>query len=627
MLFRDVLRGFLRRHSLRRETIGIVLIWIFKSLGISTDTLREKNEKNRGETLKNLAYCADEDSEPPMMNGMRNNHVMLPSPATQLMTGLQDDGALDCLPLGVCLLREDWTVIFWNRCLENWSHLPRTRILGQSVFALFPSFADTEYEKCLQKIFDGGADVVLSSEEHGPLFMFEPDGGEARYQRVHITNVPSDDDGCVRAMITVEDVTDLCLQVKLYQESQERAKQELSDRRMAEAALTRLGRFHELILQSAGNGIFGLDRDGNTLFANPAAARMLGRDIEELVGERMHSILGHLCPLENGDDEQGCFLSSPLQESLYQLVTEDWFQKKDGTRFPVECLGTPIVEEGEIVGAVVTFSDISSRRFLEQEVMRYTMKLEEEVDRRTRRIRELEQRRMEVEKLAALAQVAAGVAHEINNPLAGIKNAFHLVKRAIPEAHPRAGYVGRIEKEIDRISGIIKRMYQLYQPDPAVLRAVNLRELLQDVALMVEPVLKHHDVKLKIVTPPSLPLMRLPARDITQVLCNLVQNAIQASSEKQTIRLAVETDEQGLRLIVEDQAGGISNDLLPRIFEPFFTTKSGSAQGGMGLGLSVSRSLIEALGGRIEVQTVENVGSTFIVHLPHLLEEEKASAE
>ena len=541
-------------------------------------------------------------------------------PKAEVMSVLGNEVVLDRLPLGVCLLRQDWTVVFWNRCLENWSDVPRSRIVGQSLLAMFPFLVLTEYEKCLQKIFDGGEDAVLSSEEHGLVFPFGPGRKENRYQRVHMTGVSSDALDGVHAMMTVEDVTDLCLQVKGYQASQERAKRELSDRRMAEAALIRMGRFHELILQSAGNGIFGLDRDGNTLFANPAAANMLGWDIEDIVGECMHTILGHRCPLEHGGEGDGCFLSAPLEEGQYQLVTEDWFQKKDGTRFPVEYLGAPIVEEGEIVGAVVTFSDISSRRFLEQEVLRYTMKLEEEVDLRTSRIRELEQRRMEVEKLAALAQVAAGVAHEINNPLAGIKNAFHLIKGAIPDTHPRVSYVGRIENEIDRISGIIKRMYQLYQPDPAVLRAVNLKEMLQDVSLMVEPVLKHHDITLEVVTPPFLPLMRLPVRDITQVLCNLVQNAVQASSGKQAIRLAVETDNQAIRIAVSDQAGGISDDILPHIFEPFFTTKSGSGQGGMGLGLSVSRSLIEALGGRIEVRTLAKEGSTFIVYIPHAIE-------
>ena len=512
--------------------------------------------------------------------------------------------------------------MFWNRCLERWSQVPRNQILTRNLLELFPNLVQTGYEKYIQQILDGIVTQPFVADYQGSFFVVEPAQTQERFQRVHIMGIPSDEFGECHAMITVEDLTDWARQVKLYQASQERANQELCDRRMAEAALDRLGRFHELILQSAGNGIFGLDRDGNTLFANPAAARMLEREIEELVGECMHNILGHDCPADmKGSLTGNCLLSFPLQDGPTPVVTEDWFRKKDGTRFPVEYFGTPIVEDGEIVGSVVTFSDISTRRHLEQEVMGYTMKLEEEVDRRANRIRELEQRRMEVEKLAALAQVAAGVAHEINNPLAGIKNSFHLVKNAIPASHPRFNYVGKIEKEIDRISGIIKRMYQLYQPDPAVLRAINLKEIVQDVRLMVEPMLAQHQVTLEMRIPSSLPPMRLAVRDITQVLCNLVQNAIQASSANQSIQLILATDVHGIRVAIEDQGGGISDDMLPHIFEPFFTTKSGNAQGGMGLGLSVSRSLIEALGGRIEVQVRPTVGSTFIVHLPYSKDE------
>ena len=367
---------------------------------------------------------------------------------------------------------------------------------------------------------------------------------------------------------------------------------DITARKGAEDAIERLSRQNELILNAAGEGIFGLDLQGKTTFVNPAAARMVGWSVAELIGRPMHLITHHTKPDGIPYPEEECPIQTAFKkDGVVHRVADEVFWRRDGTSFPVEYVSTPIRERGEVVGAVVVFIDTTLRK-------------------------EEEDRRMQVEKLAALGQVAAGVAHEINNPLAGIKNTFLLLKDTIAPGHPYSQYVTMIDREIQRISDIVGQMYQLYRPDPAEPRPIDFEALLRDVSQIMAGLLRQHRLSLATEIAPDLPQVRLPQRDLTQVLCNLVRNAIEASRPPSNIRLSVTYNEESVSIAVADRGHGIPAEVLPHIFDPFFTTKMGSTQGGMGLGLSVSRSLVQAMGGRIEVQTAVGRGATFTVVLP-----------
>ena len=367
---------------------------------------------------------------------------------------------------------------------------------------------------------------------------------------------------------------------------------DITARKDAEEAIERLSRQNELILNAAGEGIFGLNLQGKTTFVNPAAARMLGWSVAELIGQPMHLITHHTRLDGTPYPEKECPIQAVFKkDAVVHRVADEVFWRKDGSSFPVEYVSTPIRERGDVVGAVVVFIDMTVRK-------------------------EEEERRMQVEKLAALGQVAAGVAHEINNPLAGIKNAFLLLKDTIVPGHPNSQYVSMIDREIQRISDIVGQMYQLYRPDPVEPRPIDLEAVLRDVSQIMAGLLRQHRLTLRTEVAPDLPRVRLPQRDLIQVLCNLIRNAIEASRPASEIRLSVTHDEEIVSIMVADRGHGIPAEVLPHIFNPFFTTKMGSTQGGMGLGLSVSRSLVQAMGGRIDVQTAVGRGATFTVVLP-----------
>lgn len=261
--------------------------------------------------------------------------------------------------------------------------------------------------------------------------------------------------------------------------------------------------------------------------------------------------------------------------------------------------------------------DITDRRNFEQATRRYNELLESEVERRTVRIQELEQRRMQVEKLAALAQVAAGVAHEINNPLANIGQSLEVLKRAISVSHPRYKYIGKIQDSVDRMAHIVRQLYQMYRPDTTVVQPINIYEILRLAVEIMKDAAKKHGVKLVVKVPTSLLLTRVSRNNVTQILCNIIQNALDVSPPQGVVRVGVEEQADSVVILVADKGPGISQEIASRIFEPFFTTKEGtSMEGGMGLGLAVSYRLIESCGGSIDFSTELGQGTIFRVTIP-----------
>ena len=143
---------------------------------------------------------------------------------------------------------------------------------------------------------------------------------------------------------------------------------DVTERKDAQAALDQLSRQHEMVLKSAGEGIFGLDRNGNVTFVNPAASRISGWSIQELLGRQIHNILHHSRPDGTSYPSEECPIYVALRIGAVHGSDDEVFWRKDGTSFPVEYLSTPIFEDDEIVGAVVTFKDIAERKALEEQL-------------------------------------------------------------------------------------------------------------------------------------------------------------------------------------------------------------------------------------------------------------------
>ncbi|MCG3130115.1 MAG: Globin-coupled histidine kinase [Phycisphaerae bacterium] len=233
------------------------------------------------------------------------------------------------------------------------------------------------------------------------------------------------------------------------------------------------------------------------------------------------------------------------------------------------------------------------------------------------RVRQLERATMEdrldrAEKLAELGQLAASLAHEIKNPLAGISGAIQVIGDHMPDNDPHRPIVVEILRQIDRLDSTVKDLLQYARPRPLHLREVSLGAVVNRVMTLVreEPAISGR--RLAFRAPDHDVNIVADDGQIEQVVLNLVLNAAHASRNGQAISLHIDEGADRVRLRVEDQGKGMTADVLARALEPFFTTKAR----GTGLGLSICRRIVEEHGGELHLHSEAGRGTTAVVELP-----------
>jgi len=234
----------------------------------------------------------------------------------------------------------------------------------------------------------------------------------------------------------------------------------------------------------------------------------------------------------------------------------------------------------------------------------------------------MEQRMAAAERLASLGTLAAGVAHEINNPLAIINDSVGWMQLLIhKEDAAEIPIKGQLEKGLDKIAKSVERAKKITHQllgfarrhDP-VISEVDLKQLAEETILLVEKEAKHKDIEFMLESDPSLGKIWSDAYQVRQVLLNLLTNAIHATGSKGRIEIILQKDGEQTILAVKDTGQGIPQENQERVFEPFFSTKPTGE--GTGLGLFVTRGIVGKLGGAIEAESRMGEGTTFRIRLP-----------
>jgi signal transduction histidine kinase len=235
----------------------------------------------------------------------------------------------------------------------------------------------------------------------------------------------------------------------------------------------------------------------------------------------------------------------------------------------------------------------------------------------TRRLRESQEQLVHAEKLASLGQLAASIAHEINNPLAGVLTYTKLLAKRISgdtlEKGAALDYLSKMESEVSRCSRIIRNLLDFSRQTEPTLRLVDVNQVIEQVLAMVGHQAQLQKVDVVRDLSPSLPKVMADADKLQQVFTNLTLNAIQAMPGGGKLTLRTLVDNSQVRIDVQDNGCGISKENLSKLFTPFFTTKEKGS--GVGLGLAVVRGIIERHKGQIKVQSEVGKGTTFSVYL------------
>jgi PAS domain S-box-containing protein len=361
---------------------------------------------------------------------------------------------------------------------------------------------------------------------------------------------------------------------------------DLSEIRRLEDELARKNRFMANILRDSADAIITMDATGTVTSWNKGAESIFGYLSSEMMGRSVDILI----PPELQEKRELEMISRRFmaQGAVRSHQTERI--TKDGRRIQVIFTRTAITDDsGRIVGSSSVVKDVTSFRNLERELA-------------------------DAEHLATLGEVSAGLAHEIKNPLAGIKGAIDVIRDSLPPTDVHREILGDVLHEVNRIDKIVRNLLNYAKPKPPSHSPIELPALAQRIVAMARSTAKKHLFLIDVTELAPIPAFTGDEIQIEQVLLNLLLNAQNAMPSGGHIEVALDYDSRLkiIRMEVKDNGPGIPEEIRKKIFQPFFTTRTD----GMGLGLATCLKNVQYHGGSIDVHSEVGRGTTFAVTIP-----------
>lgn len=404
--------------------------------------------------------------------------------------------------------------------------------------------------------------------------------------------------------------------------------EDITDRKRMEQALRESERTARALLDATPDVALLVDRAGTILAANQPMAEAVHMTVDQLVGRDVYELFPE--PLGRARREQAERVFRTTEVMRYEEVNPVSGKVTYNSLYPI------LDGDGEVMRLAIFAQDITDRKRMERQLREYAEHLEQRV---AEKVGELERERakmVQMDKMAALGQMATGVAHELNQPLTAISFEIDylelLARQADEAARPFQMATDAVRELAENLRGDVARCRRLIDHLRDFGRAsggeavpVDLNGPIEDSLILVGARLREHGVDVQLDLAEVLPPVAADANRLEQVFLNLISNAehaLEAASEDAPPEwhkvLALATRRQGGQVVAEvrDNGCGIPTELQPHIFEPFFTTKPVGE--GTGLGLSISYGIVTELGGEITFESAEGKGTTFLLRFPVL---------
>jgi len=418
---------------------------------------------------------------------------------------------------------------------------------------------------------------VVRGERQVPTHEIEVINREGVSRPVEVDVIRVVDGSKPAIMVQLHDITErkrLEQQLHRYSEELETKVRE----RTLEIEATK--QYLENLLENANDVIYTLDAEQRFTYVNNKI-EVWGYQKEDLLGRPYLSLLSKR--------HRGRRLKSTLDIGAKQVYEVEVVTKSGEVRMATVSVSPLADPEGRILGVLGIARDITATKKLEQQMLNS-------------------------EKLASVGKLAAGVAHEVNNPLAGILNCLYNLRKGTLSPERQAEYLFSMEDGLRRVQKIVRQLLEFSQQHEPELSPTSLNEVIERVLVLTNHAFTAHQIRLDQDLYAALPVLMLDRHMFEQVLMNLILNAVQAIRGGGVITIRTKQSGDRCAIEIEDTGCGIPSSVLPRIFDPFFTTK-GTGEG-TGLGLSVSLGIVERHGGTIQVDSEVGKGSMFTVWLP-----------